>query len=181
MPTYNAAAVSDATIAFQKPITLQQGRALRDNALAMFEGAPGAPRVWLRALENLNPGTFIRSRNDEEFTTSDATASGRLNFAFAQSGVIRAAWEYKKNAVNPSIMNVLRTRTGVTTNIGPLSTTSAVYVSVTIDFSVMAGDAVLLVFSNNSNGSVKNVRFQTNGEDLWPGVSANVEGNRVAL
>lgn len=45
MPTYNAAAVSDATIAFQKPITLQQGRALRDNPLAAFEGAVSAPII----------------------------------------------------------------------------------------------------------------------------------------
>lgn len=42
MTTYNAAAVSDATIAFQKPITLQQGRALRDNAISMIEGNGGA-------------------------------------------------------------------------------------------------------------------------------------------
>lgn len=42
MTTYNAAAVSDATIAFQKPITLQQGRGLRDNAISMVEGNGGA-------------------------------------------------------------------------------------------------------------------------------------------
>lgn len=45
MATYNAAAVSDAAIAFQKPITLQQGRALRDNPLAIAEAASGAPRI----------------------------------------------------------------------------------------------------------------------------------------
>jgi hypothetical protein len=38
MTTYNAAAVADSKIAFQKGITLQQGRALRDNALAIAEG-----------------------------------------------------------------------------------------------------------------------------------------------
>lgn len=43
MTTYNEAAVSDASIAFQKPITLQQGRALRNNPIAGFEGANGSP------------------------------------------------------------------------------------------------------------------------------------------
>lgn len=42
MTTHNAAAVSDATIAFQKPITLQQGRALRDNPISSAEGNGGA-------------------------------------------------------------------------------------------------------------------------------------------
>lgn len=43
MTTYNGAAVADTTIAFQKGITLQQGRALRDNPIAIAEGAAGAP------------------------------------------------------------------------------------------------------------------------------------------
>jgi hypothetical protein len=42
---YNAAAVTDAVIAYQKPITLQQGRALRDNPLAIAAGTPPAPRI----------------------------------------------------------------------------------------------------------------------------------------
>lgn len=49
MPTYNSATVSDTTIAFEKPITLQQGRALRDNPLAVLEGASNAPyqeHIW---------------------------------------------------------------------------------------------------------------------------------------
>lgn len=45
MTTYNAAAVANAVIAFKKAITLQMMRALRDNVLAIIEGAPGAPRI----------------------------------------------------------------------------------------------------------------------------------------
>lgn len=45
MTTYNAAAVSDTAIAFEKPITLQQGRALRDNLLAALEGDSTAPKI----------------------------------------------------------------------------------------------------------------------------------------
>ena len=36
MTTYNGTALSDSVIAYQKGITLQQGRALRDNPIAMF-------------------------------------------------------------------------------------------------------------------------------------------------
>lgn len=49
--TYNAAAVSDTAIAFKKPITLQQGRALRDNLLAVSDGMAGAPKVKGKALD----------------------------------------------------------------------------------------------------------------------------------
>lgn len=45
MTTYNASAVSDTIIAHKKGITLQQGRALRDNPIAMAEGATGAPDI----------------------------------------------------------------------------------------------------------------------------------------
>ena len=45
MTTYNAATVSDAAIAYENAITLQQGRALRDNPLAIAEGAVDAPKV----------------------------------------------------------------------------------------------------------------------------------------
>ena len=43
MTTYNASTVSDTAIASGKPITLQQGRAQRDNLIAAREGATGAP------------------------------------------------------------------------------------------------------------------------------------------
>ena len=56
MTTYNGAAVADSTIAFQKGITLQQGRALRDNPLAIAEGSPGAPRVQGGAIASDNNG-----------------------------------------------------------------------------------------------------------------------------
>lgn len=59
MTTYSAAAVSDATIAFQKPITLQQGRALRDNPVAIAEGAVGAPRIQGAAHPQFSPGVVV--------------------------------------------------------------------------------------------------------------------------
>jgi len=56
MTTYNAGAVSNTAIAYQKPITLQQGRALRDNPIAIAEGATGALRIMGEALARENNG-----------------------------------------------------------------------------------------------------------------------------
>lgn len=47
MTTYNSSAVSNAAIAFQKPITLQQGRAFRDNLLAVAEADSSVPPALL--------------------------------------------------------------------------------------------------------------------------------------
>lgn len=52
MATYNFPAVSDAVIAFKKAVTIQILRALRDNLIASFEGAVGAPRLQLAALDD---------------------------------------------------------------------------------------------------------------------------------
>ena len=76
MPSYNAAAVSDAVIAFKKGITLQQGRALRDNPIAIAEGAAGAPRVWglgqgLKRIATFTDDTTI---SEVEFTGLPASS-----------------------------------------------------------------------------------------------------------
>ena len=55
MTTFNASAVSDTAIGFEKPITLQQGRALRDNPIAISEGSTGAHKIQGRALGNFWP------------------------------------------------------------------------------------------------------------------------------
>lgn len=51
MTTYPGSAITDAVIAYQKPITLQQGRGFRDLPLSMFEGAAGAPRLQFAAID----------------------------------------------------------------------------------------------------------------------------------
>lgn len=47
MTTYNSGAVTNAVIAYQKPITLQQGRALRDNPISIAEADASAPASLL--------------------------------------------------------------------------------------------------------------------------------------
>lgn len=50
MTTYNAGVLADANIQADKPITQGQGRALRDNLLAIAEGDLSAPRIALGAI-----------------------------------------------------------------------------------------------------------------------------------
>jgi len=74
MTTYSAAAVSDTVIAHEKGITLQQGRALRDNPLAQAEGASGAPKIQGIALDNLWLGLQAAE-----------TDAGRIKILYVQS------------------------------------------------------------------------------------------------
>jgi hypothetical protein len=87
MATYDAAAVSDAVIAFKKGITLQQGRALRDNPIAIAEGATGAPRVEGRALD-----TFMGT-----LSLVDTTATGFIDLDGFE--LIRAVGNIDEGAV----------------------------------------------------------------------------------
>jgi len=62
MTAYNAPAVADAVIAYQKPITLQQGRALRDNPKAMGEADASVP-------SNLLPSVLLGTLTTTSGTT----------------------------------------------------------------------------------------------------------------
>lgn len=53
MATYDETAVSDIQIGHKKGMTIQQGRALRDNPIAMMEGSSGAPKLDAPALNIL--------------------------------------------------------------------------------------------------------------------------------
>lgn len=73
MTTYDASSVSDAVIAFRKPITLQQGRGLRDNLLAVIEGDATAPRVQTIALSGIRQ-TKLSATGNNYITITDLDA-----------------------------------------------------------------------------------------------------------
>lgn len=79
MTTYDESAVSNTVIAHKKPITLQQGRALRDNPIAISEGAPGAPRIAHRALTSLYLGGSNGSGSGYSFTLTGTENLGVIN------------------------------------------------------------------------------------------------------
>lgn len=152
-------------------IRSEQGLMLAGNPIAIALGKAGAPRVLLPALERLQPGNQIRSRNDAAVTSGVA-----LSFAFIQHGTIRAVTTLTNASGTPQAQ-VRRTRNGVTTVLGSRSTLG----TLTVDADVIPGD-VLDIFLGTpaSSGRITNSRLQTNGQDLWPGSAAILEGNRSA-
>lgn len=130
MPTYNAGAVADTVIAYQKPITLQQGRGLRDNPLAIAEASSGAPvvqTVW-------HPYDM----------TLAGTGDGEI-WSFAADGAVAAietpnfvdGWEYRLELID------------VTNLTGPGNLTLAVYYQTS---AVYSAEGVLRTFPPSPTG-----------------------------
>lgn len=87
MPTYNAAAVADAIIAHKKGITLQQGRALRDNPIAAFSDADATSRAaGIYNASGWHPaGTF---------PLYDFTRDGGVTGTAIETAAFADGWEY---------------------------------------------------------------------------------------
>ena len=107
MATYNASAVADSVIGFQKPITLQQGRALRDNPIATAEGQTNAPRVEGKALGGISLGAIVLSSTPTGFINLErhglirgdfGTGSGLVAIAATMAGARVHAVEIGKQA-----------------------------------------------------------------------------------
>lgn len=149
------------------------------NPIAIAEGAVGAPRIRIGALQRLTAGDEIRSRSDSEFTGTSATDLHA--FSFVQAGTIRMSAEFRNtNAIPTPTVNLNRTRNGTTTTVATLTGVSgATYATRTADVDVLPGDSLQFARPAIGTGtlSVRNMRFMTDGEDLWPGVGARLEGN----
>jgi hypothetical protein len=167
----------EATVDVEKPIRSEQGFAFFGNLIAAFPGKLGAPRLWLPALERLEAGTQIRSRIDAPLNvTAINTTTVRHRFGFIQHGQIRVTFTLAVvNIVNGQIV---RERNGADTTIFS-SNTSGTF---SADVDVLPGDEVRieLVIGAVGDGTISDCRFQTNGQDLWPGVAVRLEGNRAA-
>ena len=151
------------------------------NWIAGFEGAALAPRLWLRAIEKVAAGTQIRSRRDGVVAyTASATC---WTFDFMQSGTVRLTYKHlKPSGVAIPTIQVVRIRSEVSTSV-QTATVVSTETAATLDFGILPGDRVLISLSLSGTATVNlyEVRLMTNGEDLWPGAYANVEGNRSAL
>lgn len=144
--------------------------------------------LTVKGLPTLTPGTNIRSRVDTAVNTTSTAWSTRHTFNFIQGGTIRVMHDLKNSGTSGPQTRVRRYRNGAWTTITTHSSTSA-YVTKTDDVAVKAGDQVVVQYKGATTGwgkdiqyhsiYIRNVRFKTGGEDLYPGVSALVEGNSV--
>ena len=155
MTTYDASSVSDAVIAFRKPITLQQGRGLRDNPIAMAEGAAGAPRIQGNAHPEFSADdTYIVARITSPdtqvdavvFTGSNISASASeifYSFTAMNDGELRFSTEYKRVSEADRIYFAILVN-GVV--LSEVSSTSTSFVSASIDASYSQSDLVEIRF-----------------------------------
>jgi hypothetical protein len=171
----------DAALEPGKPIRSIDGLALRDNPIAIAQGAAGAPKISLLALETITPGAVVRSRYDEQVQTDSGSFVTIASFGFIQTGTLRFTWEHRGlfGNFNESTTEIARRRNGVQTTIVSFTTSSTSFVSRSVDVSVILGDTLIFshrTFEGAFGGSsfisiLRNFRLQTNGEYWWPAVT----------
>ena len=147
---------------------------------AGFQGAVGAERLRIGALQRLNPGAAIRVRRDGTLTAAAGLLTvNAIQAGFLQVGTVRITFEHQ-GAGNA---NVIRSRGGGSTTMATFSNTGS-FVARSVDVPVLPGDVVIVgvTSSNISAAAIRNARLQTNGEDYFP-VSIGAgdpEGNTYA-
>ena len=165
MTDYTAHA--DALFDPDKPILGSTQLEQRDNLIATAEGATGAPRIVLKALETATAGDVVRSSR-----AVSSVEEASFSFATMQSGTIRA----KGTAAGSTNWAIARYRNGVSTSIG-----SGVATSFSFDVPVLPFDLVNISWSDSGPN---NYTFSicTDGGNLWcgnPSTTVGVTGNDV--
>ena len=181
MTTYTAIPLSQ--IDPQSPVTQTLMTLLRDNPIAIMEGAAGAPRMYLRAFEYLTVGDEVRAELPGVAASSlwtDADFQG--NFYLAQSGAFRL--KLNIDSVDGHTVLLRRTRAGVVSTVDTFVQPAATATDFTSNVPCIAADGFhLAVETVTSAITVTNYQICTNGEDLYPapGLWGYITGNRPAL
>jgi hypothetical protein len=166
-----------AEYAVDAPATALHFQRWFENWIAGFEGAAGAARLRIGALQRLTAGSQIRSRDDQLY--SGVTTS--FTFAFLQAGMVRCVGEHRWVSGGATVMNIIRTRNGAATTVATWSLAVATgFQSRTADVAVLPGDLLNIECICPTGSEVRNRRIQTNGEDLFPAGAYRVEGNTYA-
>lgn len=143
------------------------------NPLAMFEGALGAPRLRLAALENPTAGPVPRSRVSvatTSVTTSDVVVHA---VGFGQTGSVRVMASHRSSmGTYTSTLYFKRWRNGSFTTLATYTTASTSLVVRSLDVAVIPGDTLTIEHRWNYTGGgasvVEYAIFATGGESLWP-------------
>jgi hypothetical protein len=172
--------IPDSSLEPGKPIRSIDTLALRDNPVAIAEGAAGAPRVLSFAFEPLDAGDVIRSRYDSQDQSDTTVYALVADWAFMQYGSVRISCELRNTSGSTaSNCQVRRVRNNVSTTLTTLSNNTASFVQRTVDVSVVMGDKIELWFAQGSfSGAsvyISNKRLQTSGAKWWPATSGAVE------
>ena len=141
------------------PVTSSLIKALRDNPSAIAEGASGATRIRVGALQRLAAGANIRLGVSGTFTPETC------GFSLVQKGTIRVSVDLRDSWS----VTVTRSRGVTDTVVLTGSVTSGTFATVSGDFSVNPGDNITITFSGSSPGQdASNLYVMTSGADIFP-------------
>ena len=168
-----------------KPLTSELALRWRANLLAALQGAAGAQRLYLGALERLNAGDTQRALNETVFEMTATVYEDVWAFMVLQGGTVRLKWEQSASSAGDldSYVRVLVTRAGVDAGYGEAEVSGTTYVAQSVDVSVQPGD--IITFQLRRGGTVlqsvriRNMIVATNGADLFPteGLAGYINAN----
>lgn len=169
--------ITDAALEPGKPIRSVDGLALRDNAIAITEGASGAPKIRAAAFQPPASGTdnIVMTVQDAEIETiidtfTDAGLNNRadsgqhLGVVALVPGVITAYLEHRQVA-SRSVVRVLKNGSVVQS----FNNDTTTFVAREIDVTVDVGDAVIFQHRCNSAGNAaawRNLRIYSATPDM---------------
>lgn len=147
--------IADATLEPGKPWRSVDALAVRDNPIAIAEGASGAPRVRTAALQAPASGTanlIFRLQDAEDSTSSTAyldtafnnrySSGGHLGVMVLVAGVITCSAEHKASTTEGTSSSDLRiVKNGVLVQEWNQNSTS--YIARQVDVTVAVGDLVV--------------------------------------
>lgn len=155
----------------EAPLSSALLKALALNPTAIAEGAAGAPRLRIGALQRLGAGTEVRIRNDG---LAGAAAGTALAFSLMQKGTVTIEWKARRT---DTTVVVTRSRPGEADT--DIVIESGYSVTRTANVTVLPGDRVQLTWvGSNASDGISEARMRTNGADYWPvSVTGALEGN----
>ena len=160
--------IPDASLEPGKPIRSVDGLALRDNPVAIAEGAAGAPRVQMAALQGPTAGDayLIFPWGDGTHTTDTTSYVSAGDVVIQLPGVARVKVDHASAGTGGSSVKI--TKNGVTVQEWSLSGTPInTFYTRTVDVSVTTGDVIGFWHKRDgANSSVKNRRVYSGAPTL---------------
>ena len=147
------------------PLTSELVKQLRDNPIAIAEGAAGAPRIRTLAMQSPSVGDdhiIMRLQEGDQIRTDTsypdtglhnrANAGGHLGFTTLVSGVVRCYVEHRRGSGPSGSVDVRVLKNG--SQIQAWTTSSTSYQTRIVDVSVEVGDVVIFQQRSGLDGSL---------------------------
>jgi len=172
--------IPDTTFEPGAPAKGRDMRFLRDNPIAIAEGAPGAPRIQnagigqnqisANRVNSISAGSSIRYLDSSTDETLNDTFITVASVIFMNSGSVRVSFDQMSLSNTASCIAEVRKNGAL---VQSFSTTSSSWVSRSLDTSVSRGDRVWIryrrsVSAANNAAGVRNKTYSTTGGDIWP-------------